>query len=297
MFVTCLYAVLDTSTGHLRYANAGHDLPYRRHGDEAIELRARGMPLGLMEGMSYEEKETKLEPGDNLLLYSDGLVEAHNRSGDMFGFPRTRELIGKFGGMSGTLIDFLLTELSQFTGSGWEQEDDITLVTIHCSASHRSAWLQSDVDTAVTGQILADFTVPSAPGNERLAMDRVAQAIGGIDLPELRLEQLKTAVAEATMNAMEHGNKYRAEMPVHLEVCHTVDDLIVRISDKGEPFTPDPADSPDLEAKLAGMQTPRGWGLFLIEHMVDEMNVTNDESGHTIELVVHLKGEHDGDAI
>jgi serine phosphatase RsbU (regulator of sigma subunit) len=79
MFVTCFYAILDPKNGSLRYANAGHDLPYlrRRSGDDAEELRARGMPLGLMPGRGYEEKETLLETGDSALFYSDGLVEAH----------------------------------------------------------------------------------------------------------------------------------------------------------------------------------------------------------------------------
>ncbi|MCA9971964.1 MAG: SpoIIE family protein phosphatase, partial [Anaerolineales bacterium] len=75
MFVTCLYALLDPATGRLRYANAGHDLPYRHHAGGVEELRARGMPLGLMPGMTYEEKEVMLAPGDTVLLYSDGLAE------------------------------------------------------------------------------------------------------------------------------------------------------------------------------------------------------------------------------
>jgi serine phosphatase RsbU (regulator of sigma subunit) len=92
MFVTCFYAILDPKNGHLRYANAGNDLPYlrRRNGDDAEELRARRMPLGLMPGMGYEEK---------------------------------------------SLGDFLLEDLYSFTGEGWEQEDDITLLTLRRSAS------------------------------------------------------------------------------------------------------------------------------------------------------------------
>src|SRR5215203_2816507 len=77
MFVTCFYAILDPESGHLVFANAGHDLPYLRHGGEAKELRARGMPLGLMPEMGYEEKEMVLEASESTLFYSDGLVEAH----------------------------------------------------------------------------------------------------------------------------------------------------------------------------------------------------------------------------
>ncbi len=135
MFVTCLYAILDPKSGELRYANAGHDLPYLRHKGRpggASELRARGMPLGLMPGMSYEEKEAVLEAGDSVLFYSDGLVEAHDPRHDMFGFPRLQGFVGAHPG-GAKMIDFLLDELARFVGDGWEQEDDITLVTLQRS--------------------------------------------------------------------------------------------------------------------------------------------------------------------
>jgi predicted ester cyclase len=133
MFVTCFYAILEPKSGCLRYANAGHDLPYLHRNGEAEELRARGMPLGLMPGMSYEEKETILEAGDSALFYSDGLVEAHNPEGEMFGFPRLRALIAQHGEEERVLREFLMKELHSFTGEGWEQEDDITLVTLQRS--------------------------------------------------------------------------------------------------------------------------------------------------------------------
>ncbi len=133
MFVTCLYAILDPESGRLVYANAGHDLPYRRRAgrsEGAEELRARGMPLGLMPGMGYEEKEIVLERGEGVLFYSDGLVEAHDPRRDMFGFPRLQGLVGAQRSGGSSLITFLLSELRRFTGEGWEQEDDITLVTL-----------------------------------------------------------------------------------------------------------------------------------------------------------------------
>jgi serine phosphatase RsbU (regulator of sigma subunit)/predicted ester cyclase len=133
MFVTCFYAILDPKSGTLSYANAGHDLPYLWHGGDCEELRARGMPLGLMPGMSYEEKEMVLDAGETALFYSDGLVEAHDPQGAMFGFPRLRALIAEHG-EERSLGDFLLEELYSFVGEGWEQEDDITLLTLRRSA-------------------------------------------------------------------------------------------------------------------------------------------------------------------
>jgi serine phosphatase RsbU (regulator of sigma subunit) len=129
MFVTCFYAVLEPQSGSLRYANAGHDLPYLWRGGEAEELRARGMPLGLLPGMEYEEKEIEVDAGEGVLFYTDGLVEAHDPKGEMFGFPRLRELVAEHG-EERLLGDFLLDELYSFVGAGWEQEDDITLLTL-----------------------------------------------------------------------------------------------------------------------------------------------------------------------
>ena len=97
-------------------------------------MRATGMPLGLMNKMSYEEKEAVLREGDSVLYYSDGLVEAHDPEGEMFGLPRLQALVAEHG-EERSLGDFLLKELYSFTGEGWEQEDDITLLTLKRSAS------------------------------------------------------------------------------------------------------------------------------------------------------------------
>jgi serine/threonine-protein kinase RsbW len=122
-------------------------------------------------------------------------------------------------------------------------------------------------------------------------MELVAEAVQGLGLPPARLERLKTAVAEATMNAMEHGNGYRPEVPVTVRVLASAEDLFILITDRGGTSVPTGAEAPDLEAKLEGRETPRGWGLFLIRNMVDETNVTTGEDHHTVELVLHLRGD------
>ena len=298
MFVTCLYTVLDPETGRMQYANAGHELPYRRSAAGFDELRATGMPLGLMPGMTYEEKEVEVLPGESILLYSDGLVEAHNPQREMFGFPRLRKLVGHHPG-GAPLIDPLLGELAGFTRAGWEQEDDVTLVTLQraspsqpetsrgtdASAGDRPAPATADR----SWRTLDEFTLPSEPSNERTAMERVSQAVQTLGLPDDRLERLKTAVAEATMNAMEHGNEYREELPVTIRVLASKTALSVHVTDHGGGQPIPEANSPDLEAKLAGDQTPRGWGLFLIKNMVDDLRTTSDDVHHTIELTLHLE--------
>jgi len=303
MFVTCMYALLNPESGQLQYANAGHDLPYHRHQTgEVTELRATGMPLGLMPGMIYEEKETRLAHGDSILFYSDGIVEAHNPDRGMYGFPRLMRLVGEYE-RDTSLKELVLEDLAEFTGSDWEQEDDITMVTLQRSEGYGVSEIASrSIGTAeganssngTDWQTLAELIVPSKPGNERIAMEQVTEAVSGLNLPGRRLDQLKTAVAEATMNAMEHGNHYLPDRPVSIKVLASRAALSVRITDHGGTRIL-PSDTgievPDIEAKLAELQTPRGWGLFLIKHMVDEMNISNDPSHHTVELIMYLEGE------
>jgi serine phosphatase RsbU (regulator of sigma subunit) len=172
MFVTCLYAILEPATGRLRFANAGHDLPYHRHGAGADALVARGMPLGLMPGMRYEENECTLARGDSILLYSDGLVEAHNPAREMFDDPRLKQLVGDYGAADALeaqqpLIDYLLAQLATFVGPEWEQEDDITLVTLRRSMGEGLSEI-AIAPTAVTTR----STDPPLTRVERRQIDR-----------------------------------------------------------------------------------------------------------------------------
>ena len=207
MLVTCLYAVLDPTNGRIQYANAGHDLPYRRTADGVVELRATGMPLGLMPGMEYEEKETTLAPGESVLFYSDGLVEAHSPSREMFSFPRLKELVAAHPG-GASLIDHLLAELAGFTGQAWEQEDDVTLVTLQRNAaeevrggSEMTSHSPDQVGRDGDRRTLADFELASEPGNEREAIMRIAEALKELDLPR--------RPARATENGRGRGHHER----------------------------------------------------------------------------------------
>ena len=291
MFVTCLFAILEPETGRIVMANAGHNLPYVRTDDGVQELRATGMPLGLMPGIRYEETESVIAPGSNVLLYSDGLVEAHDPSQQMYGFPRLREEMAVDDAGS-ELLDRLLDTLHRFTGPDWEQEDDITLVTL------RRASGVADEPTGA-GQVgpalVTAFSIPGEEGNERLAMDRVAAAIADLALPPARLERLKTAVSEAAMNAIEYGSQGRPDVPVDISVETTRDSIVVRITDRAlSGAVPTDAESPDIELKLAGQQKPRGWGLFLIKNMVDSMDVTSDGSTQTVTLTMAREERTDG---
>ena len=296
MFVTCMYVVLDPGTGRLRYANAGHNLPLRSQPGKGQvgELRATGMPLGLMPGMVYEEFEATIGLGECVLFYSDGLTEAHNRQREMFGSPRLKSLLWQCAEDCPTTIQRLLEALTDFTGRDWQQEDDVTLVSLQRSNSNNGRQDPLAVTSGKRGwSRLERFSLPSRAGGEREAMEAVSEAVAPLDLPPARLERLKTAVAETAMNAIEHGNQNQPDLPVDVEVLASADAVAVRITDQGSgPPASEPV-RPDLEAKIAGLQSPRGWGLFLTQNMVDQMNVIRSDTQYTVELVVRRKGGED----
>jgi serine phosphatase RsbU (regulator of sigma subunit) len=130
MFVTCFYAILDPRNGRLQYANAGHNFPYRTHDGQVTELEAAGLPMGVLPTIRYTHQETTLHPGDSLLFYSDGLIEAHNAQREMFSFERLERMIMEHASSGELLIARLLDEHVRFTGRLWVQEDDMTLVAL-----------------------------------------------------------------------------------------------------------------------------------------------------------------------
>jgi serine phosphatase RsbU (regulator of sigma subunit)/anti-sigma regulatory factor (Ser/Thr protein kinase) len=292
MFVTCMFAVLDPASGVLQFANAGHPVPYVRGADGQVrELRARGMPLGLLPNMEYDEAETVLEPGEQVLLHSDGIAEAHDADRGMFGFDRLEALVGQDIDPRG-LIDSVMSALGAFTDEGAEQEDDITLVALARSEDQHTVIEPGGGGEA---QLLLDCEIPSQPGNERIAIARVREVLAPRNLQPATIERISTAVSEATMNAIEHGNHNDPDLTVRLELRVEPHAVVIRVTDRGGGPGDEEPEEPDLDAKLQGLQSPRGWGLFLIRNMVDDLRVSTANGSHTLELIV-VTSKGDGDA-
>lgn len=153
-----------------------------------------------------------------------------------------------------------------------------------------------DEDWDAVWTTLAEFALPSMPGNERRAMELVSRLVEPLKLAPAQMERLNTAVAEAALNAIEHGNNYRHELPVQIDVAVSKRALRVRVTDQGAGGKHPNADAPDLSAKLAETQSPRGWGLFLIKSMVDAMRVQESHERHTLELVLNLENTNEGES-
>ena len=130
LFLSVLYAALDTQTGVVTYASAGHNPPLclRRESGAVEELPARGFLLGAFSGVTFSEQETALEQGDVLVLYTDGVTEARSAEGEFFGEERLKTAIVAAGaGSAQEIVDGIVTAVDQFTGSV-AQADDLTLL-------------------------------------------------------------------------------------------------------------------------------------------------------------------------
>jgi DNA-binding NarL/FixJ family response regulator len=133
MFVTAFYAILEPETGRMRYVNAGHNPPYlisSQKGKPFDRLRATGMALGVMEGTVWNQKIVKFIPGDVLLLYTDGVTEAQDKSGRFYGERRLQEVLRSLGSRPAQeILEAVLDDLKRFTG-GMQQQDDVTMIVI-----------------------------------------------------------------------------------------------------------------------------------------------------------------------
>ena len=280
MAVTCLYGVLDLESGRLCFANAGHLPPHVGGVAGAGTLEASGLPLGLIDGERYEEHSVELAPGDELLLYSDGVTEARDAAGELFGLARLRETLAGAPAAAGTFADgsALLREAVAAFAGGRELGDDVTIVRIRRDAPVR---------------LIDSFTVPSTLGREVDAADRVVARARAWGLGEERLDALRQAAAEATMNAMEHGNRLDPSLSVTITVGASAAELVLTVSDAGGARPMRTAPVPDIEEKIAGRQAERGWGTLLIARAADDVRVHADGGGRAIELVFRREAERD----
>lgn len=137
-----------------------------------------------------------------------------------------------------------------------------------------------------------ELYIPSELGWERTAMEAAASVAKLMGFPVERIEDIKTAVSEATINAIEHGNSLDASQKVMIILVPEGETLEINVHDRSStPFEPTGESDaiPDIDDKLAGLSTTRGWGTFLIKSLVDEVEFTSGSDGNLVRMVIHLE--------
>lgn len=140
----------------------------------------------------------------------------------------------------------------------------------------------------MTAQKKFELHIPSSAGSEKLAMEFAADVARTMNFPPERVEDLKTAVAEACMNAIEHGNRGDAATRVGIRLTAAADRLQVAVQDRAaRPGIPRAA-APDIESRIEGKAETRGWGIFLIENLMDEVSFESNDEGNIVNMIIYL---------
>jgi len=134
-----------------------------------------------------------------------------------------------------------------------------------------------------------ELRIPGVLGYEKLAMDFAASAARMMRFSESRIEDLKTAVSEACINAIEHGNKLDASIKVGISLAVEGSGLRVEVHDE-EGHMIEHVRTPNIEEKIERKDAPRGWGIFLIKNLVDEVQFeSRPEGGNIVKMIIHLE--------
>ncbi|MCG8545305.1 MAG: SpoIIE family protein phosphatase, partial [Alphaproteobacteria bacterium] len=298
MFVTLFYAILDTATGEIVYANGGHNAPYRidhaEQGEKPSPIeRTDGIALGIDETASYAEATLTLDPGDSLFLYTDGITEAFDTDGQQFGETRMAELLtGSRALDPRAMLETATEAVSDFTGDA-EQTDDVTClvlkVTAHqaAKATPRLAAADETPGTADSGtKSLFDGNLSITFRNDHSEVHRLAALVEDLGAsaglsPKL-VHDLNLALDELLTNTIGYGYEDDEEHQITVRVSVGPDVVTAEIEDDAKPFNPLTAPPPDLGATLAERQVG-GLGIHIVKSLMDRMEYRREgERNHLI---------------
>ena len=276
IFVTLFIGVLDLLTGHLRYCNAGHDVPFCIHGQTAEQLKAvANIPIGLFDDYKYQMQETTMQPGSTLFLYTDGLTEGRDAKHGFFGYERVEVLMSHCADMSPKeLVDTVIAEVEQFAGDT-EQSDDLTLLAIRYTPSENTLVLDEQVTLHNDVKEVSRLSTFIKDVMTRLG-------IGKPLAPKLRL-----ALEEAVVNVMEYA--YPAGIQGDIDVRATYDGERLRfiISDSGIAFNP--TETASADTTLTAEERPvGGLGILLMRELMDFINYERVEGRNILTLTKRI---------
>ncbi len=273
MFVTLFCGVLDIPSGKLRYCNAGHNPPLVLTKDIKPLPVLPNLPLGVMQGMPFQEQETVLHYDDALFLYTDGLTEAENQEHELFGEKRMEAVLHKRRGVQEHL-EAMQKAVADFVGVA-PKSDDLTMMFIHYmnkdqkSTTERKLVLHNDIQQISR---LAEFV-------ENLAEER--------NLDKTLAMSLNLALEEAVTNVIMYA--YPEGEGGDVEIDASIDDRTAEfvISDSGKPF--DPTAAPEADISLNVEDRPvGGLGIFLVRKIMDNVEYCREDGKNKLSMTKNL---------
>ena len=266
MFVTAFCGFLDLRDGRLRYSNAGHEPPLLRTRGAALRLQSKaGLPLGVMPSFAYVIEEKNLQAGDSLLLYTDGVTDASNRSEALFSAARLREVVERCtDSRPSSIVSDVAAAVDRFA-EGAAQADDIAMLCVQYHGARVEQTFRRDIAElenvfALVGRFFAKTE----------ASDATRYAV------QLAAEEIFT-------NLLRHnpGGGDRIEIALRLDA----DDVALSITDFNAPPFDIGTDGPSVDPNQAlDERTPGGLGLFLVKSMMDRVAYRYENGNGTVTL-------------
>jgi len=292
--VTIGVGVIDSASDTIQYASAGHLSPYIVNADGKVtSIDSSSLPIGFDMDVVYQEKWLQLQPGDRLILYTDGIIESMDERGQMYGFEGLEEEISSwqlYDDLPKVVDDFLI----RMNERSHAENDDRTIVVLELVQAYRSYGVNKEVMAAVMGSdprenlpgsfFSQHWSLRSKLGTERA----VAEEIGGFITqywPGSGMrEDVQSAVSEAIMNAMEHGNKLDPIKLVTVQAQIGMLLVVIRVYDEGGGYFPHVSRGEDEMERKRESDDPRGWGLVIIDSLSNYWSTGRDERGFFVEL-------------
>ncbi|WP_083938118.1 ATP-binding SpoIIE family protein phosphatase [Paenibacillus daejeonensis] len=292
-YVSLGIGLLDTEEGTLTYASAGHMSPYYMAiGAAPIQVEGSSLPIGFDPAGRYEEMKLHLSPGDRFIMYTDGMVELRNRQGELFGFERLEQELADWGpGVpSAQLVDGLLKRMDSYAGA--QEQDDRTIVVLERQSADTVPAGSANLTLAEGGQMICQWQIPATHGSERQVLRELDALVAEAWPHTHRLEDMKSAIAEAIINAAEHGYGLDTSRLIPVQVQIGTHLIVCRIYDGGTGFNACEMKGKELyDTDRSDREDPRGWGLMLIDGLSDYWETGRDKEGFYVELFFLRKAE------
>ena len=277
-FVTLFVGVLNLPSGRLRYCNAGHELPVVIDSKSAHLLSEAkpNLPVGLFGDFRYEMQEAHMEPGSALFLYTDGLNEARNAQGKLFG---RENVVAGLAGSDPTdpnaLVEGIISRWKAFAGTT-EQSDDLTLLAVSYTPAQEPTLFDSEL------------TLSNSVGEVEALGNFVKSVTRELGFDSGLTSKIRLAVEEAVVNVMEYAYPAGQSGNIHIRATASSRRLVIVITDSGIPFNPTEISAADTT--LSAEERPiGGLGILLVRQLMDSINYERTDGKNILTLSKTIK--------
>ena len=268
MFVTCWLGILDMSNGQLEYTNAGHTEPLLVSGKSVKLLKGhQGLVLGALDNAKYKQDIINLNAGDKVILYTDGVTEAHNPQDELYGEKRLIEFTKRtIDDKSKNYIHNLREELKKFA-DGNEQFDDITMLV--CEYSKGALLMESRIFKADVKELDNLFEYSST-------------LLEVLDFSKRDIIMINTALEEVFVNVAKYAYDTGGEVEVSLSNDKNKVTFVFR--DSGKPFNPLTKEDPNINASSEEREVG-GLGIYMVKNIMDNTHYESKDGHNVLTLV------------